>query len=68
MGLGAGPLWPLPQPYCLIFLVNYMLAVYTFMLYVKFFIRWEALYIRSDVIRSDVIRWEALYIGKLYTF
>jgi hypothetical protein len=59
MGLGAGPERPRPQPHYLHFLVNYTLAVYTFILYVKIFIRWEALYVLTLYILT-------LYVGKHY--
>jgi hypothetical protein len=59
MGLGAGPERPRPQPQFLNFLVNYTLTVYEFILYVKIFIRWEALYVLTLYVLT-------LYVGKRY--
>jgi hypothetical protein len=57
MGLGAGPLWPRPQPHFLIFFCQ----LYVSRLYVHFirqvFIRWEAL----NVLTLYVL---TLYVGK----
>ncbi len=52
MGLGA-------------FLVNFTLTVYTFILYVKFFIRWEALYVLTLYVLTLYVL--TLYVGKYYT-
>jgi hypothetical protein len=59
MGLGAGPLWPCPQPHFLIFFCQ----LYVGCLYVhvirQVFIRWEALYVLTLYVLT-------LYIGKHY--
>jgi hypothetical protein len=65
-GLGAGILWPRPQPHYLTFFVNYTLAVYIFTLYVKFLYVGK-LYTFWRYTLGSFIRWEALYVGKHYT-